>query len=170
MLGPEPPSEPGLAVGQFFAGMGVLVLGGAAFEGNPGALLVLPLLSGAIVCAVGSASRYNDGSCLASIGGAYVGALATIPLLLLGASAGAGTDFNEFRGAIVGALIGWYVVQPLLSTLSWHLFKAPKRRASMAALPGIPAAPRLRLDSPRASAHATAAPGQLSFSLLHASF
>jgi hypothetical protein len=173
---PETPSEPGLAVGQFAAGAGA-ALGGAALvvlssAGSNGTLtlpvlLGTPALVGLAVCEVGELSAHYDGSCGPAVGGAVVGAVTVIPLALLGMSLDHHQNddgYYGFGGAFAGALVGWVVVQPLAATVTWRLFKRPRRRPSLSALP---AAPRLAAVPARGSDRAA---GQVTVSLLATRF
>ncbi len=84
----DPPPEGGLvgqqlavgALAGIFAGFGAAVLTftdtRAGYEAA-GGLMATAVLPGLAVCALGTSSRFYQGSCAASIAGAYMGVLAT---------------------------------------------------------------------------------------------
>jgi hypothetical protein len=180
---PDPPDhhpvELLIGLAQLAAGGAITV--GAAFElgrhdNTIGAWWVLatPALVGGTVCAIGNLSRDYEGDCLPAIVGAYGGAASAFPLALAIALINRRGTRDEAwdsaaSGAIVGLAIGWFVVQPIASTLAWQLRKRP----SVKAVPPVPAPPPAALaPSPHApGARADAAmPGQLTFTLFRASF
>jgi len=85
--------------------------------------LAAPAVAGLTVCALGRLSAY-EGSCLASVGGAYLGALAGG----LAAFYLAGPDeydppsqiFAAFGGSIAGTMLG--------ATIAWRASKTPRVR------------------------------------------
>jgi hypothetical protein len=167
----DPGFEPGMALGQMAGGSGAAVLSLLLLAVGQGPMAVpvlvgAPALVGLTVCQVGTVSSYYESSCGAVIGGAFAGALSVIPLAFLGMSLDHGENgdgYTGFGGAMVGALVGWVVVQPLAATAFWHLFKTPKRLRPSLALPRAPsAAPR-----PRA---ADRLPGQVSASVVSLAF
>jgi hypothetical protein len=137
---PRPPArvsaEPGLAALQFLAGSGATVGGLLLGAMSPLALLATPFLVGSAVCAVGNSSQKVQGSCTPAIVGATVGALATVPLTL---AMMAGSDWNDVdsfgNGMLAGMVLGWFVLQPLASTIAWNEYASPKPQALLPALP-----------------------------------
>jgi len=121
-----------------------------------GAVLT-PLALGTAVCAIGSASATYEGACEAAIGGAFLGALTTIPLFYLGASMGGSGD-APFGPAVTLGAVGWFFVQPAISLLCWHRTRhlrpvpavttslPPRPARGLAAPPGQVVAPLLALS------------------------
>jgi hypothetical protein len=155
--------ESGLAVLQFMVGTAG-ALGGAMLLRQPGAIGLLglvgtPLVVGGLVGLMGNGSKRVHGSYGWAVGGAALGVLATVPLVVaMGAATATNTDeeLPGLGGALLGAAIGWMVLQPLGATIAWQLSSSP--RESLALLPDLrrerpiqavaatrrpPAAPRL---------------------------
>jgi hypothetical protein len=169
--------EVGLAAGQFAAGMGVALAGfsgAVATLDSPVAvafLIATPFATGAAICGVGKWSRHNQASCLASIGGAYLGALTMIPLAVLGFQLDihddSGGEWDGLAGALMGVAAGFLVIQPLVGTIAWHMGKQP-RVPSLALLP--PPRSRLLAQAAPQARGRTRAPGQMTLTLLSARF
>jgi hypothetical protein len=185
-VAPEPPPEspptpsPGFEAGrtilQFALGSGTSVLGiflaSAAYEGGGEPLgiasfFAIPLLVGVTVNAVGNAGAYR-GSFAASALGAYVGAATVVPLTYLGHRAdqrrysGGFDDDEPFigPGTLGGLAAGWLILQPLVSTIGWHLSKAPKRSTGAVAAPFASRQPTGAGASVSDRRRRTRAPGQ----------
>ena len=183
---PATDSEPstGLEImlggGQLLAGSGAAVAAGlvSAFAlggtGGAGFLVLIaaaPPLVGGLVCKMGRLSPAYGGSCTPSILAAYVGALSTIPLAILveRIRPESMSDDNLWAGALIGGAIGWVVVQPLLATAAWHLWK--KRSGGARIRPPSVAAgslrTSLRLQAPASRRlGSTRLPGQVGIPLL----
>jgi hypothetical protein len=138
-----PPHEYGLAAGQFLAGMGAALGGVFLAPLHPALLAGVPLLVGYTVCQVGKMSDYYESHCGPAILGAYLGALTILPLAWLGMSLDHSTDgeIDGLGGILIGALVGWAVVQPLSATLAARMFKAPKPVYRTMAPVGLPRMP-----------------------------
>jgi hypothetical protein len=176
---PDPAAELGLGVVQVFAGSGTSLAGlmvsalAAGVTGGWGTLvlsLLTPVAVGGVVCSFGNISSAYEGSCVPPIVGAYIGVLGIIPLAKLGADLyQTPGDEAVLNGALIGAFVGWMVVQPLVSTIAWHIFKRPS------ALPQPPKSlalasqfrPSLPPSMRRAS---TTLPGEVGIPLLALSF
>jgi hypothetical protein len=183
-VAPEPPPEspptpsPGFEAGrtilQFALGSGTSVLGifvaSAAFEGGGEKLgiasfFAVPLLVGATVNGVGNAGAHR-GSYAASALGAYIGAATIVPLTYLGYRADQRRYPESFQsdepfigpGTLGGLAAGWLILQPLASTLAWHLSKTPKRSTGAVAAPFASCQPASASASARR--RRTRAPGQ----------
>jgi MFS family permease len=88
-----------------------------------GSALLAPTVAGLTICAFGRLSAY-EGSCLASVGGAYLGALA-------GGLAGYYmVGYDEFHppAQAVGAIVGSIAGTMFGSTIAWHVSKKPRTR------------------------------------------
>ena len=179
---PAPEQDPGgdalVGTGQVLAAMGVslggLMFAGAVDFGSSSSLVVLlatPAAVGGTVCGVGKWSKYNQGSCGASIGGAYLGMLSVVPLSVIGyqlaVRESGGGDWEGLGGVLLGFAAGWLVVQPVVTTVVWHATKRP-RHQTVALLPP-PSRPRT-LAPPVLSRGRSRAPGQLTLTLLSARF
>jgi hypothetical protein len=179
---PEPEPDAGgdvlIGAGQVLSAMGVslggLMLAGAVDIGSPAGLAVLlatPSAVGATVCGVGKWSKYNQGSCAASIGGAYLGMLSVVPLGVigyqLGVRVGGGGDWDGLGGVLLGLAAGWLVVQPVVTTVTWHLTKRPRHQA-VALLP--PPSRARTFAPPVLSRGRSRAPGQVTLTLPSARF
>src|SRR4029079_17907205 len=85
--------------------------------------LAAPAVAGLTVCALGHLSTH-EGSCFASVGGAYLGALAggLAAFYLAGHDEGAPPSqiFAACGGPIAGTMLG--------STIAWHASKTPRAR------------------------------------------
>lgn len=174
------PGEGSLAVQQALASLGTsfggLLLTGATAEVPPvaaGSALMTPYGVGMAVCGLGKRSRQYEGSCGAAIGGAYLGALSTLPLAIIGhrLAVGGGSDehFEGLFGAFAGMAVGWLVVQPLLANVMWHASKRPRLEAAVP----VSLVPRARLRAPESASRSQMrgrAPGQMTLTLLSAGF
>jgi hypothetical protein len=165
------PSQRWLGLVQFVAGAGTLtattLLGfkladapAGGLLGPVGGLLVLatPALVGGAVCAVGNTSNQVEGGCLPAIGGAVLGALLMIPLGLglYAVSESDGEEISGGGGLILGLALGWFALQPMVSTLVWNAYS--KTRPAHAFLPDLgPARPRIAPPSYRRPALAPGA-------------
>jgi hypothetical protein len=168
----ERPAEPGLVLGQAAAGMGtafggLMLVAAASSAGGVVALPVLmgtPALVGLMVCAVGSESAHYRAPCGPVIAAAFVGALSAAPLALVGMRLDHhdGEELSGLGGLMAGALVGWVIVQPLVATAAWRIFKQPRQR-SFAFAP-----PRSFVAGPRTSLGAVS--GQLAVPVLAAPF
>jgi hypothetical protein len=164
----DPPLEfeAGRTAAQYIGGVLVAAVPFMGLEDPDTALVVLaatPALVGGATCLIGRAGQH-DGACWATILGAYLGAATVYPLAYLGyrnddTSGGPGGE-QYYGNAILGAAIGWFLVQPLGATLGWHFSRSPRRTISA----GLPprTAPRLlqppRRREPHALRSATVAP------------
>jgi hypothetical protein len=168
-----------LGFGQFLGGgatalASLFVMGFAGAVAGNAALfvaLVAPAGVGGAVCSVGSKSPRYDQGCGVPILGAYLGALSIIPGFLLGAHLGDSgeMDMSGAFAGIAGAMLAWIVVQPLVSTVFWHIWKEPRSPvASAPALLPAPAPPGLRAELPRPRLQRLA--GQLTVPLYQTSF
>jgi hypothetical protein len=132
----------------------------ATSTGSPGfwmSAVLTPVALGVAVCSIGSASATYEGTCDSAIGGAFLGALTTVPLFFLGASMGGGGD-APFGPALTMGAVGWFLVQPAFSLLAWHHSKRPRPvpvttslqppapARGLASLPGQVVAPLLALS------------------------
>jgi hypothetical protein len=140
-------------MGTAFAGLFVASLDGVL-------LIPVPLVVGLAVCGVGKLSDYYESRCAPAIVGAYLGALSVVPLAVLGMSLDhkSTADVEGLGGLLVGALVGWVVVQPLAATAAARLFSPPKTRFRTALPAAFPATRLVR------------APGEVTVSLLSLSF
>ncbi|HVU52546.1 MAG TPA: hypothetical protein VHL80_17825, partial [Polyangia bacterium] len=125
---PEDPSEPGRVVAEsilaFITADFTLVLA-AAGGGWP--IFLAPIATGGVVCGIGSGSEFFDGSCAASIGGAYLGALLAFPMAL--AFSGNGGSSDEEVGAALGGLIVGYVIGTTAgAVIGWNASRSRKPR------------------------------------------
>jgi len=138
---PPPPSGPpeiglafvqtALGTGAMFLGVAAVVVGARANATLGGAaILAGPALAGWVVCGLGRTSADYEGSCVAPVVGAYVGALLAIPAAAVGCrldhSSGGDNDTGCIGGAIVGFLLGYFVGAPLGATILWHAAKHPR--------------------------------------------
>jgi hypothetical protein len=178
-----------VGTGQILAGAGVslgtLLVSVAASSGGEvvGALALLagPALTGSVVCWVGGKSARYDQGCGIPILGAYLGALTIIPAGMLGAHlADSGEmDMSGFFGSVAGIVLAWIIMQPVVSTVFWHIWKDPRPATSepprlRSALAGGGLGPPLLglrppppgLTRPRASR----LPGELTIPLLRTTF
>lgn len=134
---PSPPSVPvevAIGGGQLLLGGGVAYVGGMLLAlgyvagGAGGAAVVwvaAPPLTGAMVCWLGGKSPAYDDDCDNAVLGSYLGSLATIPGMLLGAAVGSSgeQDMSGAWGILVGGLMGYMVGTPVGATIGWHLGK-----------------------------------------------
>jgi hypothetical protein len=117
------------------------------------AAIFTPAALGAAVCAIGNASQSYEGPCHAAIGGAFLGAVTTLPLLYLG-----GSLAGDLDAALVMGGVGWFFLQPAVSLLCWHRskhlrpapvpttrFRPPEPARGLASPPGQILAPVLAL-------------------------
>jgi hypothetical protein len=135
------PSEIGLTIGQVFAGAGVafggLLVSISVLEETPEFGLVLfaatPIAVGAVVSALGNSGAYR-GSGTLTVLGAYVGGASIVPLIWAVTRDGPGSEGGDAlhsspsipEDALLALAVGWLVVQPLMATAAWHLWKRPK--------------------------------------------
>jgi hypothetical protein len=124
------PSEAGLifletllAFPAFFAAFAV------AARTTPWLLLATPIVPGGIVCAVGHASDYYDGSCGGAIGGAYAGTLLALPLALLFSAGDSGSGDQWIPMWVVGAALGLVFGPPIGAVIGWNVSREPKAQA-----------------------------------------
>jgi hypothetical protein len=149
----EFPPEIGLGAGQLLIGTATAtaVLAIPLFsEGTPieliayAVLLPGPAAIGGMVCTLGQTSKHYRGDCLPVIGGAYLGALASIPLALLGGAADSRSfdngdqGRNYTSGSAIGFIIGYAVGSALGATIAWHKYKEEKSAWSWFAAPPPP--------------------------------
>jgi hypothetical protein len=155
---PPPQYEPHLAALQVLAAGATpviafrLAMSADSQSGFWVAAVFTPVALGAAVCAIGNASQSYEGPCHAAIGGAFLGAVATIPLLYLG---GQGGDLGT---ALVLGGVGWFFVQPAVSLLWWHGSKHPRP------------APAVTTTFQHQPARLASPPGQILASVLALSF
>jgi len=92
-------------------------------------LLAGPAAVGGLVCIIGQGSKHYTGGCSSTMIGAYVGALASLPLALLGAQAdddafdGGDDGSNFFAGRAIGFMVGYVVGTAVGATIGWHASK-----------------------------------------------
>ena len=96
-----------------------------------------------MVCTLGQTSRHYTGGCGPALAGAYLGALAALPLALLGGAAGH-TDFHDDEGntnfssgSAIGFAIGYALGAAIGATIAWH--RAKEKRDVV--LPRLAASP-----------------------------
>jgi hypothetical protein len=164
-ISPPPAADPplefeaGRTAAQYLSGVLVAAVGvSLAFESNDSGLVLLaatPALVGGATCLIGRGGQH-DGACWATILGAYLGAATLYPLAYLGylnddTSSGPGGE-QIYGNAILGAALGWFLVQPLGATLGWHFTRSPRRPITA----GLPprTAPRLLQPPRRRDPHA----------------
>jgi len=124
---PPPAYEPHLAALQVLAAGATPVIAfrlAMSADSQAGfwvAAALTPVALGSAVCAIGNASQSYEGPCHAAIGGAFLGAATTLPLLYLG-----GVAAGDLGTALVLGGVGWFFVQPAFSLLAWHGSKQPR--------------------------------------------
>jgi hypothetical protein len=142
----DPPLEfeAGRTAAQFALGA---VAAGAPLIGiqdDASALVVMaatPALVGGVSCLIGRAGQH-DGSCGATILGAYLGAAMIVPLGYIGYLSdrpqvgGPGGELY-YGNAILGVALGWFLVQPLGATLGWHWSRSPRQPVTAGLPPRI---------------------------------
>jgi hypothetical protein len=148
--------------GQLLAGaaasLGTLFLVGVVSSAGGGAGLLLgvaaPAVTGGVVCWIGGQSAGYDQGCGMPILGAYLGALTIIPAAFLGASLtdSGEMDMSAFLGGAAGIGLAWLFMQPLVSTVFWHVWKEPRFPAA------FPPAPAGATPSPASAAGAALPP------------
>ena len=132
------PPETGLAAEQLVLGAAtaaVAMLVPVAAQDTPYepagfvSLLAGPAAVGGIVCVIGQGSRHYRGGCSSTLIGAYLGALASIPLAILGAQVDDG-PFDEsdqgsdlFTGSAIGFMVGYILGTAAGATIGWHASK-----------------------------------------------
>jgi hypothetical protein len=128
-------TESGVVLTQILVGelvavtvpLGVLfALAGSGADGPSIAGIIFtttPLALGAAICGVGKRSPYYDASCLAPMGGAMVGSLATLGLVLWSDYSARQRDSDVDLGTPFFAIMGFAVLQPALAITSWQIFK-----------------------------------------------
>jgi hypothetical protein len=131
---------------------------------------------GGVVCAVGAGSERRSGSCLSSIGGAYLGAASVVPLFLIGYGLDSAIDDNEGDVhipvfTILLTAFGWFVVQPAMSIGAWSRFSHPRPGLDTLSLnpPPLPPPPRTAFAREHRRGLAMA-PGQVSLPVLSLGF
>src|SRR6187551_3829522 len=132
------PPETGLAAEQIVLGAAtaaVAMLVPVAAQDTPYqpagfvSLLAGPAAVGGIVCIIGQGSKHYRGGCSSTMIGAYLGALASIPLAFLGAQAdddpfdGGDDGSNFFAGRAIGFMVGYVVGAAVGATIGWHASK-----------------------------------------------
>jgi hypothetical protein len=174
----DPEPELGIAIGQVVLGSGVMVGAGlvaAAVSpaGPPGSLAVLavaPALAGATVCWVGGRSAVYDDSCQGAVLGAYLGSLAILPGMFIGAWLGDNGE-EDMSGALAvlgGMVVGYLIGPPVGATLGWHLGKQRRPPPAVKVGTAAPLQPRLLASSERARPRRAA--GELTFPVLSLTF
>jgi hypothetical protein len=142
---------------------------GAATAAGPAGVavgLVAPAVVGATVCWLGGKSPGYDGGCGAPVLGAYLGAVTFLPVGLLAArlSDNGELDMSEIVSGVGAAALAWVFVQPLVSTVFWHVWKQPRvTSTTRLALPRIDRSDPGRTRRQRA-------PGEQTISLFAAPF
>jgi hypothetical protein len=145
---PDHPSEPGRIVAESLlayltsgitAGIALTVF----ITTGPGgfvALLAAPAATGGVVCAIGSGSDYFDGRCGTAVSGAYVGALAAIPMAILFSTRPNNSDL--LPPAVSGALLGYVIGTTVGAVVGWNVSRTRKDapRADAARLDALAAA------------------------------
>ncbi len=132
------PPEVGLGAGQLLIGTATasLALAVTGFtDGTPfqlvglGALFAGPAAVASMVCKLGQTSRHYVGGCGPVMGGAYLGALASLPFLLIGmATADSGFEGNDgghdySSGVAIGFMAGYALGSAIGATIAWHASK-----------------------------------------------
>jgi hypothetical protein len=161
---PEHPREPGRIVAESLVAFLVadvsLVVG---LFGGVWPLFLGPFATGGVVCAIGHGSDSFDGSCLAAIGGSYVGSLISFPLAFafyLALKHGS----EDSAGSILGGFIIGYVVGSAAGAIiGWNASRRPKAQvraddSRLDALAAARAAPWTEPLRPRGSLAAVAEP------------
>jgi len=111
-----------------------------------GILFIGPAAVGGMVCTFGQTSKHYRGDCLPVLVGAYIGALAAIPLSLLGGGADHhsfdnGDQGKDYRaGSAIGFIIGYGLGAAIGATIAWHRTKEEKSTWSLFAAPPPPPA------------------------------
>jgi hypothetical protein len=124
---PSEPSEAGLIVGEsLLAFLTVTTELVVAFESTPWFVVAGPLLTGGLVCGIGSTSSSYDGSCGAAIGSAYLGSLLAVPLAFL-AGGSLHSDADVIRFAAFG-LLGYLAGTTVGAVVGWNSSRKPKDR------------------------------------------
>jgi hypothetical protein len=159
----DPPLEfeAGRTAAQYMVGALVAAVPLAGLDGSDDSGLVLlaatPALVGGATCLIGRGGQH-DGACWATILGAYLGAATVYPLGYLGfltdnTQPEPGTSGDLYYGnAIIGVLLGWFLVQPLGATLGWHFSRSPRQPITAGLPPRI--TPRLLQPQRRRDPHA----------------
>lgn len=148
--------EAGRTAGQFLLGVVTAAAGSwlAISTRHGGTVVVVlaltPAAVGGATCAAGLEGRH-DGSCAATILGAYLGAATLVPLAYLGHRSEPppppdGARDLYYGNAIVGAAIGWLLMQPLGATLGWHFSRSPRQLVTVG--PPLPSVLPLQAMSP----------------------
>jgi hypothetical protein len=160
---PAPRFERSLLLGQLGAAVAIPVatIALAASTGDASIGLVVaaasPLALGAAVCAIGNASDFYRGSCVATITGAAIGAFITVPLVILTANEkGGDAKTGNYSAALIAGGVGWLVIQPALAMVFYHGFRR---------LRSAPPEPRRPLSPPSLDRRLPAGPAR-GFSLL----
>ena len=92
-------------------------------------LLAGPAAVGGIVCILGQGSKHYRGGCSSTVIGAYLGALASIPLAILGAQVDDSSfddgdqGSNFFAGSAIGFMVGYTLGTAAGATIGWHASK-----------------------------------------------
>lgn len=170
------PPEIGLGAGQLLIGTATASVALAIplfADGTPlqtvsyAVLFVGPLAVGGMVCTLGQTSKHYRGDCLPVLAGAYLGALAAVPLALFGGA----VDHHSFdngdqgkdytAGSAIGFIIGYGLGSAIGATVAWHRSKEERSAWSLFAPPPPPPAtiaswPELRWR-PAPGARSTAA-------------
>jgi hypothetical protein len=167
-IAPAPAADPplefeaGRTAAQYMVGVLVAAVPFMGLEDSDTALVLLaatPALVGGATCLIGRGGQH-DGACWATVLGAYLGAATLYPLAYLGylnddTSSRPGGE-QIYGNAILGAALGWFLVQPLGATLGWHFSRSPRRPITA----GLPprTAPRLLQPPRRRDPHVRPAP------------
>lgn len=121
--------EPGRIVIESLAGFTTATLS-IILLASPGGWPILfgPIATGVVVCGIGSGSDYFDGSCLAAMGGAYLGSLVAFPMAAWFNAKDHGSSNDAFAVALAGALIGYVLGSSAGAVVGWNVSRHAKRR------------------------------------------
>ena len=149
----DPPLEfeAGRTAAQFVVGV-VAAVPLTGLDGGASVILLAatPALVGGATCLIGRGGQH-DGSCWATILGAYMGAAMIFPFGYLGylSDDRRVTQGQQIYGnAIIGVAMGWFLAQPLGATLGWHWSRSSRHPVTA----GLPPRITPRLLTPRAGA------------------
>lgn len=129
------PPEIGLGAGQLLMGTAIASLALALpvfLDDTPFELLGLaalfagPAAVGGTVCTLGQNSKLYGGTCGSAMIGAYVGAIAAVPLAILGVATSNddGDGGNKYAsGSAIALMVGYALGTSIGATIGWHLGK-----------------------------------------------
>jgi len=127
------PPEIGLGAGQLLMGTAIASLALALpvfLDGTPFELLGLatlfagPAAVGGTVCTLGQNSKLYAGTCGSAMIGAYLGAIAALPLALVGVAPDDDDGGNKYAsGSVIALMVGYALGTSIGATIGWHVGK-----------------------------------------------